>query len=137
MTARRLRITPEVWLMMFSRPDGWRVIKNRLPEDAKLARVLFDHMPVEVECNASVPPGVEPRWDVSLWITSEVFRDTDPIDLPPIQFEAIELPKTEHIQFTEDKLMLRIRGNEIVYLRSEDGPPEPEEPKPITFREFT
>lgn len=80
MTARRLKITAEFWVMMLSRPEGWRVIKNRLPEDAKLVKILFDHDSIEVDLDTRV---------VSLWIASSAFLDTDPTDLPAPRIEAI------------------------------------------------
>lgn len=86
MKARRLRIAPEVFVMMFSRPDAWRVVKNRLPEDTKLSHVEY-----HIGANYSVAARAAsmPCGEVFLWITSSVFRDDDPVDLPDIRFEAI------------------------------------------------
>ena len=86
MKARRLKITPELWVDILSRPEGWEVIKNRLPEDAKLATLLVDDTrtcdPVSVVTNPLAPAGQELRYTVEIWVTSSVFLDTDPDDLP-------------------------------------------------------
>ncbi len=72
MIARRLSVDPALLVSMFGRPDGWRVIANRLPEDAKVEQCGF--------ANAD---------KIDIWITSSVFRDDDPVDLPAVKFEAL------------------------------------------------
>jgi hypothetical protein len=75
MISRRLSIDPALLVSMFSRPDAWRVIANRLPEDAKVDDIDFD------SC----------RNNFHVWITSSVFRDDDPVDLPVVEFEALPM----------------------------------------------
>lgn len=81
MKTRILRIAPECWVMMLSRPDGWQVVKHRLPEDAKLVGVHIKH---------SSPTCTLPA-TVHLEVTSSVFRDDDPEFLPEMLIRAIVL----------------------------------------------
>jgi hypothetical protein len=94
MKARYLSITPEILVSMLKAPWGqaFRCGKNRLPEDARLVGSisLFDHDPVEVQCNDGVPNRMEGRWIIRLWITSSAFLDTDPDELPPVQLSRLE-----------------------------------------------
>ena len=103
MKARRLRITPEFWVMMLSRPEGWRVIKNRLPEDAKLYGVSVNTR--DGLTHIGLLRTVDNDWGcwpvtIDLWITSSVFDDVkyldDAIDLPAPEIEAI--PQSVHQQ---------------------------------------
>ncbi len=77
MIARRLSVDPALLVSMFSRPDAWRAVANRLPEDAKVERIEADSVP---------------SWNrntIHIWITSSVFREDDPVDLPAVEFKAI------------------------------------------------
>lgn len=80
MVRRRLAITPELWTQMLTRtqPQTFRITRNALPEDAKCVGMeavsrLWDERGVE---------GSAERGTIYLWVTSAVFQESDPIDLP-------------------------------------------------------
>jgi hypothetical protein len=79
MIARRLSIDPALLVSMFSRTDAWRAVANRLPEDARV---------VQVESSCIDVSEVQ-RYTVSIWITSSVFREDDPVDLPAVELKAM------------------------------------------------
>ncbi len=70
---------------MFSRPDAWRSVANRLPEDAKVVSVEDDSYGREI----------------AIWITSSVFQESDPVDLPAVEFKAFPMVAT----YVEKKYM--------------------------------
>jgi hypothetical protein len=72
--ARKLRIHVEQFVSAMTRanPQQFRVVKNRLPEDARIDRDEMGRPRVEYES-----PG-----RLVVWIASSVFRDDDPDDLP-------------------------------------------------------
>jgi hypothetical protein len=88
MKARRLVVTPEMLVMLFSNSRAMMITKHRLPEDAKLVRADVDSRyygdPIAGTRNRA-------QFTIYLWIESAVFKDDDPDDLPPIQFTAIAL----------------------------------------------
>lgn len=69
MKARRLRITPALWIeaCKSEKPLAFRVARNALPGDARCAGMKID----------PVLPDT-----IVLWIESAAFRDDDPDDLP-------------------------------------------------------
>jgi hypothetical protein len=71
---RSLKIAADLWIgiLMYQKPQVFRVIKNALPEDAKCVGLEFDPL-------ANV---------VTIKISSTVFQDSDPDELPPVQFET-------------------------------------------------
>jgi hypothetical protein len=81
MKARRLAISPDLWVEMLTRsePQRFEVYKNRLPEDAKCVK-----MDVDRESDR-----------VYLWITSSVFRDDDPTDLLAPHIRNLPDPETK------------------------------------------
>lgn len=76
MVRRRLAITPELWVQTLTRtqPQTFRITRNALPEDAKCVGLEPD-----AHGNA-----------IYLWITSAVFQESDPIDLPSPVFVCKE-----------------------------------------------
>lgn len=76
MKARRLKITPDLWVEILKRdtPFKLRIAKNALPADAKCIGLE------ETFCGEIF----------SLWITSEAFRDDDPTDLPYPQIRVVD-----------------------------------------------
>ncbi len=84
MIARRLSIDPALLVSMFSRPDAWRAVANRLPEDARVDRVYAEDQSW-FRGNGTVGK----RYYIEIWITSSVFREDDPVDLPAVEFKAI------------------------------------------------
>ncbi len=73
MKARCLTVTAGFLAMMLSEKRAWQITKNRLPEDVML-----------VEVNVDISNG-NPT-DIHFWFESSVFQETDPDDLPAIQF---------------------------------------------------
>jgi hypothetical protein len=128
MIARRLSIDPDLLVSMFSRPDAWRAVANRLPEDAKVDRV-----DVESQFDRHEDDGVlirERSWHtIHLWITSSVFSKDDPVNLPAVGFRSEEYEVSEstsnvlcpqcghvniadvsrHVFFVKNELALRCR----------------------------
>lgn len=91
MIFRRLAISPECLGMMFTRPDGWKVVQNRLPEDARVVGVClrgFGGLPT----GTTFGPRFGEPTEIELLIESAVFRDDDPEDLPAPQMVAIQTP---------------------------------------------
>ncbi len=122
MIARRLSIDPALLVLMFSRPDAWRVVANRLPEDAKVARV-----------ESSI--GVDGPCDTHLWITSSVFQATDSLDLPAVEFrsspvepfpkpvEVHRLNREERLKFESELQAVMARSDRKVTVYDADGNP--------------
>lgn len=81
MKARRLRITAELWVEVLANPNPQRfkVVENRLPEDARVAR------------SDQGLPRLEYDWSgaVVIWVESAAFRDDDPDDLPDVWVTAV------------------------------------------------
>ncbi len=101
MIARRLSIDPALLVSMFSRPDAWRSVANRLPEDAKVDRVETDvvhHRNETKDCLDGY------HFLIEIWITSSVFREDDPMDLPEVQFETVPIdPTVKPINLTREE----------------------------------
>lgn len=79
MKERYFSMSPEFVVMMFKDPNAWRVVKNRLPEDAKLSHVdsfIRDRVDDAV-------------YEFHIWVTSAVFSESDPDELPAIHFKSI------------------------------------------------
>lgn len=77
---RNLKISGDFWVEILKNgmPQQLRVIKNRLPEDAKCVGLDY-----------SRPPGEGAPLTIILKIESSVFQDGDPIDLPDPVFQEI------------------------------------------------
>lgn len=80
MKERTLRISGELWVEFLKggMHKNCRIIKNALPEDAKCMGVDWLR-----------PPGHGSDVTIILRITSSVFRDDDPDDLPEPVFKSI------------------------------------------------
>ncbi len=114
MIARRLSIDPALLVSMFSRPDAWRAVANRLPEDAKVEQCDF--------ANAD---------KIDIWITSSVFREDDPTDLPAVEFEAvpielivkpISLSRNDRLRFEVaiQAEMVRVGGRKVEFYNGDE-----------------
>ena len=81
MKERNLKITGDLWVEILKnrRPQHFQVAKNGLPEDAKCVGLDYHR-----------PPGDGAPVTLILKITSSVFRDDDPDDLPAPTIKAIE-----------------------------------------------
>jgi hypothetical protein len=91
--ARRLAITPELWVQMLTqaRSQRFEVYQNRLPEDAKCVGMeAASSMWGERGVEGSVDRGM-----VYLWIESAAFQDGDPVDLPPPWLRFVPDPVPE------------------------------------------
>lgn len=77
--ARRLRITPELWVDFLKQdaPATVQIVRNALPADARC--VAMEVEPV---------PGT--RGNVVLWIESRAFREGDPTDLEAPHMRAFD-----------------------------------------------
>ncbi len=75
MVKRRLAISSHLWAGMLtnSKPQTFRVTKNRLPEDMHVVDMTVDRY----------------LGTIYLWIESSVFQESDPIDLPSPIFELV------------------------------------------------
>jgi hypothetical protein len=72
MKTRSLKISGELWVQLLSgsEPKHFRVIRNALPEDAKCVGLAYEQLPEDGPITLAIK------------ITSSVFRDDDPDDLP-------------------------------------------------------
>jgi hypothetical protein len=80
MATRNLKISGELWVDLLKNglPQQIKVVKNRLPEDARCVGLDYHR-----------PPGEGAPLTLILKIESSVFQDGDPADLPDPILQAV------------------------------------------------
>jgi hypothetical protein len=88
MKERFFPISGQLWLDILKAKgeQHFRVIKNGLPEDAQLVRI-----------EAALAPGSWNLSDVHLVITSSVFQDDDPDELPMVTIQSLYPAKGDYV----------------------------------------